>query len=33
MIDHSSSRQQMRIALFMFEWGQQCGQVFTPSKN
>ena len=32
MIDHSYSRQQTRITLFMFERGQQCGLFFTPSK-
>ena len=33
VIDHSSSRQQMRIVLFTFERGQKRGVVFTPSKN
>ena len=33
MIEHSSGRQQTRITLFMFEWGQQRGLVFTSSKN
>ena len=33
VIEHSSSRQQMRITLFMFERGQQHGLVFMPSKN
>ena len=33
MIEHSSSCQQMRITLFMFELEQQRGLVFTPSKN
>ena len=33
MIDHSSSRQQTRIVLFTFEWGQKRGLVFMPSKK
>ena len=33
VIEHSSSHQQMRITLFMFERGQQHGLVFKPSKN
>ena len=33
VIKHSSSRQQMRIVLSMFEREQKCGLVFTPSKN
>ena len=33
MIDHSSSCQQTRIVLFMFEQRQKHGLVSTPSKS
>ena len=35
VIDHSSScqKKKSRIVLFMFERGQKCGLVFTPSKK